>query len=160
MAKSFLQDPNRLAYPRGIRNNNPGNLRRSANDWVGKVPYAVSTDTSFEQFYELRYGIRAMMRDIYSDINKGNNTIAGLISEYAPASDNNNTVAYIQAVVNALGIAPHVQLEITDQLLISLSKVIALKENGAIAAQMITDRDYQDALDILGKPVKKKAQAA
>ena len=153
MAKSFL---GQNAYPRGIRNNNPGNLRRSANAWVGKIPYSQSTDASFEQFTHLHYGIRAMMRDIITDINRGNNTIAGLITEYAPPHEN-NTAAYIQNVVYATGIASTSKLEVTDRLLISLGKAIAKMENGAIAEQLITDSDYQDAIDIIGVPIKKKA---
>ncbi|MGQ2982122.1 hypothetical protein [Flavobacterium sp.] len=164
MAKSFLPDPKnshdpKRNYPRGIRNNNPGNLRRSANAWVGKIPYTNSTDVSFEQFTHLHFGIRAMMRDIISDIKKGNDTIAGLIAEYAPPSEN-NTANYIQSVATALGVDVNMKLEVTDQLLITIAKAIALKENGPIAKQLISDSDYQDAIDIIGVPIKKKAPAA
>lgn len=40
--------------PRGIRNNNPMNLRISSNAWRGKIP---GTDKSFETFIDPEHGI-------------------------------------------------------------------------------------------------------
>ena len=57
--------------PIGLRNNNPGNLRFTSIKWVGKVPRAENIDGAFEQFRHLRYGIRAMILDLRSDISKG-----------------------------------------------------------------------------------------
>ena len=161
MAKSFLHQNNRT---RGIRNNNPGNLRYTTIAWEGKVPKALNKDwkgtpgnivKEFEQFYELRWGIRAKMRDIITDIKRGTNTIATFITAYAPPHEN-DTAAYIAAVVRATGIPSTMKLEISEDLLILLCKIIAKVENGADAA-LITDSDYKDALDILGVPgIKKK----
>ena len=37
--------------PRGIRNNNPGNIRNSErNDWAGEVSKADKKDNAFEEF--------------------------------------------------------------------------------------------------------------
>lgn len=41
--------------PRGIRNNNPLNIK-IGNDWKGEVP---NTDGTFEQFESMEYGLRA-----------------------------------------------------------------------------------------------------
>ena len=58
MAKSYL---NRTDLPRGIRNNNPGNLIYTTIAWEGKISYANNRDWSgtptnivkkFEQFKE------------------------------------------------------------------------------------------------------------
>src|SRR5580765_8407530 len=51
-----------LNIPRGIRNNNPGNIDYNANnDWVGKVPKEKNTDSRFEQFTDYKYGVRALI---------------------------------------------------------------------------------------------------
>ena len=42
--------------PRGIRNNNPLNLR-VGNNWKGEV--SQPTDHTFEQFTEMKWGVRA-----------------------------------------------------------------------------------------------------
>lgn len=147
----------RTDLPRGIRNNNPGNLVKTNITWKGKIPHSQNTDSRFEQFKELRYGIRAKMRDIITDIGKGKNTINKLISEFAPAFEN-NTAAYIQSVATALGISGNDEIDLSQETLITLCKAIAYVENGAKAAAMITDKDYQDAIEILGIDLKKKAR--
>lgn len=45
--------------PRGIRNNNPGNLRWG-DPWQGLVPEAQRTDKDFCQFVAPAWGIRAL----------------------------------------------------------------------------------------------------
>lgn len=49
-----------IQTPRGIRNNNPGNIRWG-DDWKGLVPKDQRTDKSFCQFTTPEYGIRAMI---------------------------------------------------------------------------------------------------
>lgn len=140
--------------PRGLRNNNPGNLIQTNIPWNGKVPLSQNTDSRFEQFYELRYGIRALMLDLYNDFYKGKNTVTQLISEFAPHFEN-NTDAYINSVIN--GIGSNVIGTLTEEKLIGLSKAIVLMENGVKYKNYITDNDYKQAVAILGKPLKKKA---
>ena len=49
--------------PRGVRNNNPGNIRNSErNDWTGEVSKADKKDNSFEEFKDIPHGVRAMMK--------------------------------------------------------------------------------------------------
>lgn len=87
--------------PRGIRNNNPLNIRRSACRWVGKV--CPSRDPEFEQFDTMAHGFRAAVIIIRTYITKWQcNTPAKIIARWAPASEN-NTKAYIAYVTkNAL----------------------------------------------------------
>lgn len=156
MAKSYLGQAN---LPRGFRNNNPGNIRYSAaNDWVGKIPYSQNTDAGkeFEQFKELRYGIRAKLVILYNDIKSGK-TITQLISKYAPAFEN-DTNAYIRTVSTQLGINANIKLELSEENLIGLAKAISLVENGTKYTHLVTDQDYRDALAIFDKPLKKKVQ--
>lgn len=146
--KSYL---GRTDLPRGLRNNNPGNLIKTSTMWNGEVP--LNTDGHFEQFIELRYGIRALMRDLVNDIRKGKTSVTAIITEFAPSFEN-NTTAYIGSVINSIGTA--VIGHLTQELLISLCKAIVLVEIGTKYKEYITDVDYQDAIAILGYDLPKK----
>lgn len=123
---------------RGLRNNNPGNLVLTTIAWKGKVPNAQNTDGKFEQFTQPLWGIRAMFIDVRGDIEKdGLNTIRKLITEYAPKFEN-NTAAYIQSVVNQVGIGPDTRILPVHYL--NLLKAIIKHENGK--------QPYSDALII------------
>lgn len=124
--------------PRGLRNNNPGNLVLTTIAWKGKVPNAQNTDGKFEQFTQPLWGIRAMFIDVRGDIEKdGLNTIRKLITEYAPKFEN-NTAAYIQSVVNQVGIGSDTRILPAHYL--NLLKAIIKHENGK--------QPYSDALII------------
>jgi hypothetical protein len=88
--------------PRGLRNNNPGNIRNSSDNFVGEMQ--PSTDSSFKQFVDMAHGYRAMFVMLNTYINKGYNTIAKIINRWAPSSDGNNTESYITNVSNRTGI--------------------------------------------------------
>jgi hypothetical protein len=126
--KSYL---GRTDLVRGLRNNNPGNLKYVAsNDWTGKLPLAKNTDKTFEQFREFRYGVAAMMKLIRKYIQSGRaTTIRGIIGIYAPPSEN-NTARYIQTVSARLGVGPDQPLAVNEQTLKQLAKTIALVEVG------------------------------
>lgn len=85
--------------PRGIRNNNPLNIR-VGNKWVGEVQDP--TDPAFEQFTCMPYGLRAAFVVLrrYIDVYKLN-TISRIVSRWAPNSEN-NTLAYIRRVSNSM----------------------------------------------------------
>lgn len=146
---SFL---GRKDLTRGIRNNNPGNLRFVAtNNWQGKIPFVQNTDLgkAFEQFTELKYGIRAMMRVVITNIDKGNDTISKIISRYAPASEN-DTSAYIGAVSKATGLLPNERITNVDAVfLITIARAIIKQEVGKESIYVL-DSDIQDAIDIIG----------
>lgn len=147
MSKSFL---GRTDLARGIRNNNPGNLVKTNINWQGKVPHSLNTDSRFEQFYTLADGLRAMMIDVRNDIIKGQNTVRKLISEFAPAFEN-NTSAYINTVAQMVGIDINTAISVLDKnLLIGIAKAIAYVENGN-DSKFISDNDYQNAFSILGR---------
>lgn len=144
--KSFL---GRTDLPRGLRNNNPGNLIATGINWLGEVPAHQRTDSAFEQFTELRYGLRAMMKDIAGDISEGTNTLSALLHEYAPPSEN-NTQAYINFVSNLTGYLPDMQLTLSKGLLIAICKAKVTFENGLNYANLVTDSDYEEAYAISG----------
>ena len=87
--------------PRGIRNNNPLNIR-VGNVWLGEVKNP--TDPHFEQFNSMEFGLRAgfvLLRRYIRHYKR--QTIEDIISSWAP-SDENNTTAYIDTVVKVSGI--------------------------------------------------------
>lgn len=114
---------------RGDRNNNWLNLRISNNNWKGKL--ANNTDGSFEQFETAADGFRAGLLNMQSHIKRGKNTVASLISTWAPAIDNNNTSSYINNVLKRTGIKSDDVLNPNDkEQMINLAYAMAISENG------------------------------
>lgn len=74
---------------RGIRNNNPFNIKRSSSSWKGKINIAKSSDKVFEQFITMDYGLRAGFRLLQNYLVKGYDTPEKIIKRFAPSSENN-----------------------------------------------------------------------
>lgn len=87
---------------RGIRNCNPGNIRRSGVRYLGEV--TPSRDKEFKQFASMIYGYRAMfvLLDSYAR-RYGLRTIRTMLNRYAPPEEN-FTQGYIRFVANTSGI--------------------------------------------------------
>lgn len=95
--------------PRGIRNNNPLNLRHSADHWKGLS--ALQSDADFCQFEDIIMGIRAAMVCLRTHLAKDRKarvrtTVAREISRWAPSCENN-----VDAYLKSVCIYPHVQPE-------------------------------------------------
>ena len=92
-----------MSLPRGIRNNNPLNIRRSKDQWKGLAD--AQTDRAFCQFKSLEYGWRAafylLTRTYYHKYRLY--TIRTIIRRWAPPGEN-NTEAYIANVSRLTGI--------------------------------------------------------
>lgn len=111
---------------RGIRNNNPGNIRHG-DDWFGLSDE--QTDPSFCQFKEARWGVRALARILKTYYGKHNlRTIEQVIQRWAPPVEN-DTGAYVRAVANSMAISPTAQLTFPAQLA-PLAAAIIKHENG------------------------------
>lgn len=117
-----------MSLPRGIRNNNPGNIRKSADAWQGLAD--VQPDSAFFTFKDPVYGIRALAKILrnYRD-RYGLTTITGIISRWAPPNEN-NTQAYAQAVASAVGVSPSEPLAFDAGQLRALVAAIIHHENG------------------------------
>jgi hypothetical protein len=74
--------------PRGIRNNNPGNIN-FAHQAGAKLEDGPGG--RFAVFATMEEGISALARQIHLFVGRGINTVNAIISKYAPPSDNNNT---------------------------------------------------------------------
>lgn len=144
---------------RGMRNNNPGNLIRTAANWVGKL--WDNRDTKFERFTNMRYGLRALFINLRTGYGNGVNTVEKIITKYAPASDGNDTKAYINSVAKALGVNPTAKLSLTKTVHIGLVKAIVKTEVGGTAFNQFTDADFADGYEAMGhKTVVKTALSA
>ena len=91
---------------RGLRNNNPLNIRHSADHWQGAAEE--QTDKAFVQFKTLAYGYRAAWKVLESYFKTFHNerkpyTVRNIIARWAPAQEN-DTEAYIRSVVNLAGL--------------------------------------------------------
>ncbi|MFC3031355.1 virion protein [Pseudoalteromonas fenneropenaei] len=95
--------------PRGIRNNNPLNIKTGEN-WLGLA----GSDGPFVVFATSGHGIRAAGRILrtYSERHK-RRTIRSIIERWAPPSEN-NTNAYIQFVAHKTGLDADRQLTLDD----------------------------------------------
>ena len=88
---------------RGLRNNNPGNIRKSKDLFLGEI--RPSADKSFKQFENMAYGYRAMHYLLRRYKNSYQlNTLEQMINRYAPPADNNATEVYIDFVAKRAGI--------------------------------------------------------
>lgn len=91
---------------RGIRNNNPFNIRKGSM-WKGERPN--QSDPAFEEFTSMEMGIRAGLKLIRNHVTgfggkrKPMNSIAKLIAVWAPPTEN-NTDEYIRTVSRLSGI--------------------------------------------------------
>ena len=119
---------NKKPIPRGIRNNNPLNIR-VGNVWLGEVPNP--TDNEFEQFVSMFYGLRAGFILLRRYIRRYHlTTVPDIISRWAPGSEN-NTVKYIDTVCQLSGIAPDTQMKYEDEeTLVNLVDAMILVECG------------------------------
>lgn len=98
--------------PRGLRNNNPLNIR-IGNSWVGEVDNP--TDKEFEQFKSIEFGLRAGFILLYRYMTRYKlNTINEIIPRWAPSNEN-NTEAYIKSVVRFSMLLRHQALSFTDK---------------------------------------------
>lgn len=86
---------------RGIRNNNPGNIRHGCK-WQGLS--SVQADRQFCQFTDMKYGVRAMIVTLRTYVTKYKlNNVAKMIYRWAPPEDHNNTTAYVSQCASAVG---------------------------------------------------------
>ena len=127
--------------PRGIRNNNPLNIR-IGNVWKGEVDNP--TDTQFEQFKTMAWGVRAAFIVLHNYIVRRKvNMIALIINRWAPTNEN-DTHAYMKQVSKISGIGLYDPIDFYDrESMVKLFKGMCMVENGCI----IDDEDINEGYD-------------
>lgn len=152
MAKDFS---GRNDLPRGIRDNNPGNLR-PGDSWQGMV----GSENNYIIFKDTSWGLRAMATDLSSKINKGYNTITKIVNRYAPASDNNPVDNYIAAVSSYSGFGKDQVLTPDADTIRKLMKAHISFENGHDWSTWFNDDDITEAFSLMSHPLASFVQAA
>lgn len=123
---------------RGIRNNNPLNIR-VGNAWLGEVEHP--TDANFEQFVSMVYGLRAAFVLLRRYIERYKvDTIESIISRWAPATEN-AVGNYITYVASRLQQSARVPITFDNKnKMCDLVAAMARFENGCeIAPTLISD---------------------
>ena len=99
-----LMKTKRRIIPRGIRNNNPLNIRRTGTRWKGMA--SRQTDPAFCQFSEMRYGLRAAFIVLHTYVTRYHmTTLQQVIRRWAPPMEN-NPVTYLRYVCLRTGQDP------------------------------------------------------
>lgn len=113
---------------RGIRNHNPGNIRKGEK-WKGLSEH--QTDSSFCVFVSPEYGIRALAKVLLTYYKKYQlNTVKKIISRYAPPNEN-ETESYIKSVADMLGVLPDEVIDLSSVAVLAvLLRAIIRHENG------------------------------
>lgn len=135
--------------PRGIRNNNPGNIRISPTRWQGQK--AVQSDLSFVEFNTPAAGIRALMKVLMTYYNRHNlKTVRQIINRWAPVNEN-DTDSYVRSVAGFVGVKEGQAIKVDDpETLVDLTKAIIIHENGPAPSSVnpfwYTDQEYSQAV--------------
>jgi hypothetical protein len=134
---------------RGIRNNNPGNLRHGPK-WQGLAQF--QPDRDFSLFVDMEHGIRALLINLRTYVQTHNlQTVRQIISRWAPANEN-NTDAYVLAVAESLGVGPDQKIVGDFGQLLGIAKAIAHHENGK-DADLITKDQWNRGFELaFGEP--------
>lgn len=121
-----------MNLPRGLRNNNPGNIRITKDKWQGLRDK--QEDKSFFQFTEIKWGYRALIRTLQNYRKRhGCQTIADFIKRWAPESEN-NTAGYINRVCKEMQVPNTYIPDINDKAtMCAFAAAISQVENGVPA---------------------------
>lgn len=114
--------------PRGLRNNNPGNIRRNSDVFQGEVN--PSRDKEFKQFKTMAHGYRAVFKILSNYYrNYKLDTIRKMIERWAPENEN-NTAAYVSLVCSYSGIGPDDLISFDREQMIRIVAGMSKVENG------------------------------
>ena len=130
---------------RGFRNQNPGNIRKSPEQWRGMS--SAQPDPAFVTFIAPVYGIRAIVKILISYQARGLHTIRQMINAWAPPVEN-DTGAYVEDVSREVGSSP-------DQIVSVQNRDLCARMVAAIIRHECGSQPYgvnviQDAMTLAG----------
>lgn len=128
--------------PRGLRNNNPCNIRKNRYVYAGEV--VPSQDEELKHFTTKAYGYRAAFVVLYTYQSRhGLDTIAKVIERWAPPSEN-DTAAYIRAVAERSGVPATSHITATNKdVMIPIVAAMSFVENGEEANIADVERGWK-----------------
>lgn len=114
---------------RGLRNNNPLNIRLGDN-WQGLADD--QTDSSFCVFSSPEYGIRAAAKLLLNYQSRyGCWSIKDIVSRWAPENEN-DTGAYIAAIANGCGVGKDELYDLSHmENMVKILRAMTIHENGS-----------------------------
>lgn len=117
---------------RGLRNNNPGNIRLGSFRYRGER--VQSGDTAFRQFESMEWGYRAMFVLLHTYWRKyGCRTLRQMINRYAPPVEN-HTESYIRSVADDTHLNPDEEISTIDAaVMTAVVAAMSAVENGVKA---------------------------
>lgn len=152
-----------MTLPRGIRNHNPGNIRRTGDPWRGLA--ALQSDPDFFTYETPPDGIRAMAVILQNYQEKNDRkTIREIIGRWAPPEEN-DTESYADWVARRMDTAPDEPINVGHYpTALALVKAITRMENGAPPAgtppHWYTDAVFERGLRMAGiSPTKALTQS-
>lgn len=140
--------------PRGQRNNNPFNIRRSKSRWIGKIfayhtsidcPFGENYDPDFEQFYKMEFGIRAGLVLLSNYVKKYRLfTLEEIIDRFAPAFENDTLryVSFIRSFLRSEDIAELPVLIVGSDYFFAVCRAIMVFESSYRCSQSEIRRIY------------------
>lgn len=154
-----------MTQPRGIRNNNPGNIRKGA-PWQGLKRKEdreglQAKESAFCVFASPEWGIRALAKLLLTyQTRHGLRTVRQMIGRWAPPHEN-NTNAYVAGVARSVGVAADAMISMQDyRTALAMTKAIIRHENGMMP---YSDATLTEGLRRAGIPTpsapRKAAQA-
>ncbi|HCT26877.1 MAG TPA: structural protein P5 [Stenotrophomonas sp.] len=121
--------------PRGVRNNNPGNIDRTSVIWQGedRSADARAREGRFCVFLTPQAGFRALAKTLLTYQRKhGLRTVKEIIGRWAPPVEN-DTGAYVRQVADAVGVSPSEVIRLDNPVTLGrLATAIAKHENGGL----------------------------
>lgn len=124
--------------PKGIRNNNPGNIRKDQH--------------SFQTYGTFAEGVEALGKQLKRYQNSGARTVADLVRTWAPANEN-DTGSYIKRVSQYLSsrlganVGAHTALDLRDpNVMQAMIEAITRHENGNGYQKLIQDASLKDEI--------------
>jgi len=138
--------------PRGIRNNNPGNIRSNGTPWQGLDN--PDSDGAFARFKSPAWGIRALARTLITYQDKhGIDTVQGIIDRWAPPSEN-DTDSYADFVRVGVGVSKGRKINVHQyEVMLPMVRSIITYENGSMP---YSDQEVDHGLTLAGIEVPKR----
>lgn len=131
-----------MKISRGLRNNNPLNIRRNSTRWKGLAP--VQSDKDFFCFSEMCWGYRAAFITLRTYFSRhGLRTLRQWISRWAPPCEN-DTAAYVRFVASRSSIAADDELDIGNRgAMLSVVAAMSHMENGVPARMDDVEKGWE-----------------
>ena len=122
-----------MSTPRGIRNNNPGNIDYNpANAWQGQLKPDPAIEKRFARFDTPENGIRALGKLLRTYQRKhGLKTVKAIISRWAPSLEN-DTTAYVRSVESKIpGVKSGADVDVSNPLVMRAFVVAIIEHENA-----------------------------